>query len=456
MFWILLGASAVTALLAFPLNRNHQLSSVLEELLRFQKGFDRKNVEPSLRDTATAEKKIPLSSIAAALDSKPAPKVEVDSSSPPITPLAKIELETLDAVNAFSSDKATVDILVPKAEQLAASIWWRIARHKETGKFELLEVTLKQGEVSESDVELEQKVVSAQSEKKKAQIAWEKASALFDRLSKLHETRLKWKAPWKVILKTREKMNEAKTEMDDKKSRLDKATSAYETLAKKAEGFRYRTDSQRAGTTSANAIAIAMLRALPGSDRFRIEFPVSGDSVTVRVARLTGCEFSTAKAAGLWDSVKGKTVREAIALVESKFSWHYQHIKISGVKIGGMTLLQWSPIALVVMLLILKRRIGKAQDSYNPYSAGGDWILPIVGFHFTILNFLAIAVLPATACILCVWSLLRISENILLPVLCSMLTLGLGVFCHVRMDSLRNLRNEVTRSHSIPPGGPSR
>jgi hypothetical protein len=456
MFWILLGTSAVTAFLGLPLNRNDQFFSVLEELLRFQKGFDRKAVEVSLRETATAEKKIPLSSVVAALDSNLAPKVEVNSSQPLITPLAKIDLETLSAVNAFSSDKATVDILVPKIEQLAASIWWRIARRKDREKFELLDVTLKRGAVSESDVELEQKVVSAQSEKRKAQIAWEKASGLYDRLSKLHEMRLKWKAPWKVILKTREKMNEAKTEMDDKKARLDKAISAYELLAKKAEVFRYQTDTKQTDTTSAIAIAIATLRALPESDRFRIEFPVSGDSVAVPVARLTGCEFSTTKAAGLWESVKKKTPRGAIALVESRFSWHYQHIKISGVKIGGMTLLQWGPIVLVVMLLVLKRRIGKAQDSYNPYGAGGDWVLPIVGFHFTSLNFFAIAVLPATACILCVWSLLRISENILLPVLCTMLTLGLGIFCHVRMDSLRNLRNDVTRSHSIPPSGPSR
>jgi len=456
MFWILLGTSAVIALLALPLNRNNQLLSVLDELLRFQEGFDRNVVETSLRKAATNEKKIPLNSLAGALDRNLATKIEVNNSSPPITPLAKIKLGTLGAVNAFSSEEATIDILAPKIEQLSDSIGWRIARRKGNDKYELLEIILKEAAVSTSDVELERKVASAQKEKKKAQIAWEAASESYDRLLNLHEMRLKWKAPWKVILKTREKMNDAKTEMDVKKARLDRAISAYEKLAKEAEAFRYQIDTKQAVITGSNAVAIAKLRTLPGSDHFRIEFPVSGDTVTVPVARLTGCEFSTTKAAGLWDSVKEKTVQEAIASVESRFSWHYRRIMLGGVKIGGMTLLQWSPIALVIILLLLKRRIGKARDSYNPYSAGGDWVLPIVGFHFTVLNFFAIAVLPGTACILCVWSLLRIRENVLLPMLCSALTLGLGILCHVRMDSLRNLRNEVTRSHSIPPNQPSR
>lgn len=456
MFWILLGTSAVIAALALPLNRNRQLFSVLEELVRFQKGFNREAVESSLRNGATAEKLIPLSSVVAALDRGFAQKLQVEVSAPPITPLAKIDLGTLGAVNAFSSDKATLNILVPRTELLAASIWWRIARREGNKKYELLEIKLKRGEISTSDVELEQEVVSALREKTKAQTAWEKASELYDRLSKLHEMRLKWKAPWKVIQKTREKMNDAKTEMEEKKALLDRANSTYETLAKKALLFRSRATPNQTDTNSANAIAIASLRALPGSDRFRIEFPVTGDTFAVPVARLTGCEFSATKSGGIWDAVKDKTSQAAIAYVESRFSWHYHHIKVSGVKIGGMTVLQWSPVILVVMLLILKRRIGKAQDSYNPYSAGGDWILPIVGFHFTILNFFAIAVVPATACILCVWSLLRIGENILLPVLCGMFTLGLGIFCHVRMDSLRNLRDEVTRSHSIPPNGPRR
>lgn len=457
MFWFLLGTSAVIAVLALPLNENRRLMAVLEELLRFQKGFDQKSLEQSLRQRATQQKTVSLTSVVEIFDGKQTPRIEVNSESRPIIPLANIDLGTLNAVNAFSDEKASVDVLVPDKKQLTASLEWRLARKKGNEKFNLIDVTLEAGDVSVADVELEQKVATAHRSRGRAQSAWEEARETYDRLSKLHEMRLKWKAPWKVIQKTQEKVNEAKVEMEEKKTALDATTSEYEKLARKAEQFRLtKTGSVEPSRDGSYVIAVATLRGSSSSDPFRVQFPISADKLTVPVARLTGCDFSITKAAGLWDSLKEKNASEAIALIESRFSWHYHRIKIMGVGIGGMTLLQLSPIILVVLLLTLMRRIDKAQDSYNPYSAGGDWVLPIVGFNLTVMNFLAIVLLPTGACILCVWSLLLIKKGFLLPLICGLFTLVLGFFCHLRMDALRNLRNEVTRSHSIPPVGSNR
>ena len=55
----------------------------------------------------------------------------------------------------------------------------------------------------------------------------------------------------------------------------------------------------------------------------------------------------------MWEAAKDQTADQAIAVARGKFTWHFRHVEIAGIPIGGMTLLQIAPCFLPLLALLL-------------------------------------------------------------------------------------------------------
>ncbi|HMI93556.1 MAG TPA: hypothetical protein VK509_19420, partial [Polyangiales bacterium] len=230
---------------------------------------------------------------------------------------------------------------------------------------------------------------------------------------------------------------------------LGSADRHYEELAKPAEQL-------QPSASETCALATASLRELPSGQSFELTLPAAIEQRGVAVGSLTGSDFPIAHASGLWDQLAKLSSKQAIAKLRGRFSWHYRYVEVApGVKLGGMTVLQLAPLALLPFFIALIRRSRGVGASYNPFDRPAGEVLPMVGFGLSALNLLVLLFLPLAGCALCTWSLIELEQLPVVPVLCVLGCVGLGGSSQFALGELLELREAVTRSHSNPPPAPS-
>jgi hypothetical protein len=266
----------------------------------------------------------------------------------------------------------------------------------------------------------------------------------------LYTLQRKWHSSWKVIQKTYESRSQAQAEMDRTKLALDQAKTAYFDLAQQAEkAVKSAGGAKSSAGVPSHVFAVAAMRALSDGAKFQLRFPAALETRSATVPGLTGCDFAVTRESKMWDQISGQNAPQAIAAVERKFSWHYRYVSIGGIKIGGMTFLQCAPLFPLAVLLLLLSRLRRAIVRYNPFDSRTNWAaLPRMGFEPFWINFIAVVLLPAAACFLCVFSLWRIFEVPVTPIICLLGSLGAGFFSYSSLTEFRHLSEAVTQSRA--------
>jgi hypothetical protein len=443
MFWALLAAGVIVALLGVPFGDDDDTMDALQELTAFQRNFDRKKLEATLLSLASAQGLVGLDQVARAVAGPAAPQVVAAPSAKPIEPDAGVALASLQQIHALSRRGSTLEIGTASADELGLALGWRLSRRAGVERFELRSIALGGGACSSADVERERAVADARKAMLQSTGDAEAAQKRFDDAEGLSEQRRKWKAPWKSILKADEKREEARTALKQAQQTLAKNSKHYESLAKKAESAKPAADAPRRSGAKASdcTIAAAAVRELPSGKDFELRLPTPVARRAVPVPPLTGVEFPVMHASGLWDELEQSSVAAAIERLRGRFSWHYQ----------GRLVLQLAPLALLPFFLGLMRRTRGVGALYNPFDRVSFDSLPRVGLGSGFLNLIVLVLLPLAACLLCAWSLIQLNEPPIVPALCAMACVGLGGICHVKVGELLELRDAITRSHSNPP-----
>jgi hypothetical protein len=462
ILWMLLIASALTIVLALPRESDRSLVLALQELNRFQASFKQRELEKYLFETASYHFRLPLQNVTKVIKGPNAPIVTAAKEADPLMPLVKINLTTLGAIYAVGRPDASVLVGMANPKELAASIEWRLVQRKEQDqKYQLESVALTETGANAAALSLERQVVEARTAAIKAKKNSNTASDKADKASETFERWRKWKAPWKVLQKALDARKKAQAEAEETALQSEQAQLHYDRLAERGQKTNDVSTASKAmqpiDTRSANseatvATATLKLSKIPGGSSFQFRVPVAIESRMTRVPRLLGCDFSVTRTTNLWNEVSKQSVPAAIATIEGHTSWRYRHVRIGYVKLGGMTFFQIIPIAFLALLLLLLSDIRKARASYNPFGGKVDWTsLPKVGFDLAPINIAATVVLPAAACLACIGTLLWIDELPAIPILSLVGGIVLGVYAYINLEGLRNLRDEVTRSHSTNP-----
>jgi hypothetical protein len=454
-FWTLLAVALVVAAIGMPIGNDRATLAVVDELSAFEHGFDRGGLERTLLAHASRQGLVGIDAVANDVHGRGVPKVSARAGAAPIAPQASIALATLADVRALAAPGAQVQISAPAAEQLGAALSWRLARQPEgaTG-YELTSIALGPEGCDAADATSEKQVAEARDQLLDQRTATDKAQKQFDDADQMLELRRKWHAPWKAISKSQEKRAETLSALNAEKQKLAKAEQTYESLAKRAENFKSKPAGDKAGSAGC-AVATASLIQKPTGRAFSLKLPAPIARRGVPVPQITGADFPAVQAAVLWDELKDKTAAEAIEHMSQRFTWHYRYVELGGLKVGGMTLLQFAPLALLPLFFGLIRRSRGLGATYNPFDRVSTMDnLPTVGFGSQGANLLVLVALPLVACVLCAWSLIQISEPPIVPALCAIATLGLGGSSHVALKDLLELRDAITRSHSNPPPAP--
>jgi hypothetical protein len=458
MFWALLAAGVFVTLLGLPVGDDATLMKAVEELSGFAKSFDRGALERTLLAHASQQGYVGIDVVARDVRGRSVPKLAAVANAAPIAPRAAISLSTLDNVQALTAPNARVPIGSPKPAQLSQSLAWRLTRQPSAERFELAGITLSDARCAQADIDREQQVATEREHVLDARAKTEKAQKQSDDAAQLSELRRKWHAPWKAILKADEHRTETQAALDAAKQELANSEQSYAAIAKQAEAFA-GTPAGKAGAQEGEiecAVAVAKLIERPSGRAFELKLPAPIDRREVPVPRITGAEFPVLTTSGFWDELKGGTAEQAIERLNERFSWHYRHIDIGGLKVGGMTLLQFAPMVLLPFFFGLMRRSRGVGATYNPFGASPQVEdLPTVGFGSEALNLIVLVALPLAGSVLCAWSLLQISQVPIVPGLCALAALGLGATSHVALKELLELRDAITRSHSNPPPAPS-
>lgn len=456
MFWALLAASVIVGLLGVPVGDDAATMQALVELSSFEEKFDRPALERALLDRASAQGQVPLDELARAVAGKAAPKLSAAESAEPLRPRAGIALAKLEQIHALGREQSALEIGTPSAEALAVALGWRLARRDGAARHELLGVTLTNEPCKAEDLEREREVAAARAAVLAAQAEFDAAQKRHEGAERLYDLRRKWKAPWKAIARANEKRVEMLGAMETAEQQLKHEEKRHASLAQQAEA---RTGPKRKRREAAQQpvclLALATLRELPSGENIELALPTPIERRTVRVPPLTGVEFPVTRAAGVWDELAGLSVEQAIAHLRERFTWHYRHVEVSGVKLGGMTVLQLAPLALLPFFFGLLRRSRGLSALYNPFDRPQVEHLSTVGLGAGPLNLLVLVALPFSACVLCAWSLLEIGRLPIIPVVSAMAVVGLGALSHTALKDLLDLRDAITRSHSNPPPAPS-
>jgi hypothetical protein len=455
MFWALLATGVIVALLGVPFGDDADTMDALAELTEFQRNFDREKLETTLLAHASAQGVVRLADVADAISGRGAPRVSAAATAPPIQPDAGIALATLGQIHALGRSGSKLEIGSPSPEMLALSLGWRLSRRPGAERFELQKIELGAGSCSAEDVEREREVSAARADLLQASADAETAQKRHEDAEKLSEQRRKWKAPWKSILKADEKRAETKAALDTAQRTRASHESRYEKLAKQAETGKPAALKKADAPEPACMLAHATLRELPSGKSFDLELPTPIVRRAVPVPPLTGVKFPVTHASDLWEELEGSAVPQAIGQLRARFSWHYRHVEVAGLKIGGMTVLQLAPLALLPLFFSLIRRSRGVGALYNPFDRVSFEHLPGVGLGASSLNLLVLVLLPLTACVLCAWSLIQIDQPPVMPALSAAGCIGLGGMSHVAVNELLELREAITRSHSNPPPEPS-
>lgn len=452
MFWALLAIGLVVALIGLPLGDDAATMDALSELKAFQGSFDREGLERDLVSRASAQGEVQLAEVAGKVKGAGTPKLRAAQGAAPVKPDASLALASLAQINALGRAGSTLEIGTASADALAQGIGWRLSRQPGASQFELTGIQLSRGGCSQADVDREREVVAAREAALSSASAAAVAVKRHEEAEQLAELRRKWKAPWKAILKADEKKRETLAARDQALATQQQNDQRYETLAKQAEAA---ASAGQAGGDRDCAIAIASVTGTPSGTATQLRLPTPIERRAVPVPPLSGVEFPTTHATGLWDAIADRSVADAIAHLQGRFTWHYRHVDVAGIPVGGMTVLQFAPLLLLPLFFALIRRSRGLSALYNPFDQPAVARLPSVGFGAGSLNLLVLVVLPLAACALCAWSLLEIDQPPVVPLLCGIASLALGGFSHVALHELLELRDAITRSHSNPPPAPS-
>jgi len=424
---------------------------VLDELIAFKARFDRKVLEETLLAHASSQGMVALDDVVRASREPNAPALAVARGATPIAPRAALELRTLGQVDALTRKGSTVAVAAPKAEPLGQALAWRLAR-LEGERYELLTATLTGRSATAAESDRERQVAQARRVWLEANRAYKVATGRHAKATELHEMRVKWKAPWKSIQRADDNRKEAEAELQAAVEARDSTRARYDQLSKTAQAF--RGGDGPAGEHGAVEVVVV---DLDSKKHHKLLIAAPMDVREAPLPSLQNVGFPVAKESGLWRELKGRSVDESIAWLEQRFSWHYAHTEVGGVKVGGMTLLQLAPLLLVALFPLLIRRSRRLSDSYNPFGTTAPGELPRVGFGGVVPNLLVLVVLPALASGLCVWSLLEIEHVPLIPILCALAVIGLGSWSLAALGDLLDLRDAIVRSTSerppLPPAG---
>jgi hypothetical protein len=443
---LLLLASLACGLVARPHPENGRLMAALDELTTFRSAFKRQELEKSLLDFARAQGAQPLRAVAAEVHGRHVPALRTADTAPPLQPLATVELRSLDDVRLRSQPESSTVIGVASAKALGASIAWRLSRRQESGPFALAKIELVPASLSQAEVDLEAEVAQLRVDTLKAQAAVDSATKKVDSAEQLYETRVKWKLPWKILVKTDEARKEAHATLDANQTLLTDTQGRYEAQAKRALSLHASPSDQ-----PVTSFAMARVTVEQGGAASVLEIPAALELRKTNVPTLRGGDFVAAHKAGLWDELKSLDADRAIAAIRSHFNWHYRYVELLGMRVGGMTVLQILPCILPFLVFIALSRMRAVRESYNPFGTTIDSALPRVGFGARVVDGVVLVLLPFVAATSAATALLFIGQVPALPVLAAVSCLLLGIYTFGKLGELQTLIEAMVRSHSNPP-----
>jgi hypothetical protein len=456
VYWAVLGLALVVIGLGLPLGNDGETMAVLDELTAFGSAFEdnRSTIEQSLLTSAKSTGAVALGDVQKAIGGDGVPKVTLDAAAPAIEPLAAIDLGTLSKIQALSEADPSLMIASARPVETGEALAWRIARATADAKgaltLETVALTLKA--VSEDDVKRELETATTRNQLRAAEKTLAAKQTAHQKLADLYDSRRKWRATWKVLQRTAEERDEAKTAMDTAQTSRDALAARYEQLAKEADAAVAKaTAAKTFGAARGDKHFVVAHAVLKDREAKAIELDVAVpvDVRAVNVPRITGAELPITRATPLWKEIEGGTSAAAIERVSKEFSWHYAYIQAGPIKIGGMTLIQFVSIAFLPLLLMLIRRSRRVASGYNPFDRDAGQ-LPRVGLG-TPLNIVVLILLPFLGTVLCGISLVQLRQVPMVPMLCGVGILWLGITAHISLRDLVDLRDAVRQSHSAPP-----
>jgi len=456
VYWAVLGLSLVVIALGLPLGNDGETMAVLDELTAFGSAFEgnRAEIEQSLLKHAKGTGAVALADVQKAIGGDGVPRVTLDAAAPAIEPLAAIDLSTLSKIQALSEPDPSLMIGSARAVETGEALAWRIARATADAKgpVTLETVTLTRKALSEDDVKRELETATTRNQLRAADKTLLAKQTAHQKLADLYESRRKWRATWKVLQRTAEERDEAKAAMDAAQTARDALAARYEQLAKEADAAVAKAVAVKTfGAASGDKHFVVAHAVLKDRDSKAIELDVAApiDVRPVNVPRITGAELPVTRVTPLWKEIEGGTSAAAIERVSKEFSWHYAYVQAGPIKLGGMTVIQFAPVAFLPLLLVLIRRSRRVASGYNPFDRDAG-SLPRVGLG-TALNMVVLILLPFVGTVLCGVSLVQLRQVPMIPMLCAIGILWLGITAHISLRDLVDLRDAVRQSHSAPP-----
>jgi hypothetical protein len=439
----------VIAALVHPAPDNADYRRALAELTSLKERFDRTKVEALLLEHAEAQGRQPLDQLTRQVIALRPIKLQVAQPVPSIEPLASVKVTSLADIEHYAQQGVTLPIAVADLSSVASGLAWRIARElAQTPTDAALTLRSAELQVAPADaagVALETQVAELQSEQQAARGNAERAGVALTEISKLYENRVKWRVGRQLRNDTYKQVLDARKAQRDAERALRDATKRYEGAVSKAA-----LPTKQAGAAMSEYGVVQVELGWPAGPK-RYAIPVAVKTQQAQLAPLQGANTRYTRAAGLWDDVKNLDLDAATDVVSQRFNWHYRGIDLAGVKLGGVTVLQLTPCVLPLLLLLLLARMREVAGTYNPFRTRVKTGLPRVGFRTRILDALAIVVLPLTAAVFAVASLMLVGQLPALPLLAAVACLLLGAYAFHKLGELQELMEDVVRSHSNPP-----
>jgi hypothetical protein len=452
--FLLLFTALLFGIVARPQPSNRRFMDALDEMTTFRDGFKRAPLEQSLLEYARAQGAVQLSAVQSAAHGPAVPKLTVAKSAPPLQPTAAVELRTLADVHARAQPNSTLSIGFADAQAIGSALAWRLARMPDPSPWTLSSAEIKPAALTQADVDLEREVAQLRLDSMAADKAVSDATKKLEGAEQVFEARRKWKLPWKALVKFDEARKAAGATLEERQQLATDTQKRYEQKAQAA--LNHRPASQPVGAAGpapqpAAAFALVALGLEHAATHVTIEVPAALSLRDTPVPSLRGGEFAAARAAGLWDELKDKDADQALAAIRAHFNWHYRYIELLGIRFGGMTVLQFMPCLLPLVLVLLVVRMRAVRAGYNPFGTTIDSSLPRVGFRSRTLDFVVVIVLPFVAAASAATSLLLIGQVPVLPVLSAIACLLLGSYAFGKLGDLQALVEAVVHSHSSHP-----
>jgi hypothetical protein len=153
----------------------------------------------------------------------------------------------------------------------------------------------------------------------------------------------------------------------------------------------------------------------------------------------------------LWPGLKGFSVAGGSEKLQRQVSFHLRSTRLGGVPIAGTTVLQAIPLVLLVFMWLLTRACRSVSRAYNPMGSNQGAPLPTPGTGARDLDRALLILLPACACGLTCWALVRLDAQPWIAVFLSAGLLSHSVLA-ARMwkDMHRQLHSAAQRSMVRP------